>query len=225
MKALILVDIQNDFLPGGALAVPDGDAVIQVANKLQPHFDLVIATQDWHPEDHGSFAANHDGAAPGEVVDLDGLQQILWPVHCVQGTPGSDLAAKLHTQRVEKIFFKGTDAKVDSYSAFSDNAQRRSTGLGEYLNAVGVDEVYIMGLATDYCVLFSVLDACHGGFSTHVVVDGCRGVDLQVGDSDRAFQQMSKEGAQLLTSDDILQGRWPSGLAADEASSVSTVSL
>lgn len=203
-KALLLVDIQNDFLPGGALGVPEGDAVIAVANKLQPHFDHVIATQDWHPEDHGSFAANHPGCEMGETIALDGLQQILWPVHCVQNTPGSELAPDLHTEQVDKIFFKGTDSRVDSYSAFSDNAQRRSTGLGDYLTEQGIEEIYILGLATDYCVLFSVLDACHAGLNTHVVVDGCRGVDLQPGDSDRALRQMQKEGATLVTSDELL---------------------
>lgn len=204
MKALLLVDIQNDFLPGGALAVPDGDAVIPVANALQGEFETVVATQDWHPANHGSFAASHYGCSPGDVVELDGLEQILWPVHCVQDEPGSALAADLDTRGVKEVFFKGTDPLIDSYSAFADNAQRRSTGLGEYLERRGVEEIYILGLATDYCVLFSVLDACRVGFRTFVVVDGCRGVDLKQGDSERAFQAMADAGAQLIRSRDLL---------------------
>ncbi len=204
MEALLVVDIQNDFLPGGALAVDDGDAVIAVANALQPHFERVIATQDWHPADHGSFAANHTGKQPGELIELDGLSQILWPVHCVQGTPGSRLAADLETDGIEKIFYKGTDPRVDSYSAFADNAHRRKTGLGDYLQEQGIDSLYMLGLATDYCVLFSVLDACQAGLRTHVVVDGCRGVELQPGDSERALRQMQQAGAQLVDSREIL---------------------
>lgn len=204
MKALLMVDIQNDFLPGGALAVPDGDAVIPVANALQSVFARVIATQDWHPADHGSFAANHHAKSPGETIELDGLRQILWPVHCVQGSAGSTLAESLDTSSIEKIFFKGTDPLVDSYSAFADNAHRRSTGLGDYLEQSGVDEVYVLGLATDYCVLFSVLDACQAGLRTYVVVDGCRGVDLQPGDSERAFEAMRQAGATLIESSELL---------------------
>ncbi len=152
MKTLILIDIQNDFLPGGALAVPSGDHVIPVINRLQPQFELVVATQDWHPPDHGSFAANHPGRQVGDVIDLDGLQQILWPVHCVQNTHGAELAADLNTARVAKVFRKGTDSRIDSYSGFFDNGHRKTTGLGEFLKQQAVDEVYIAGLATDYCV-------------------------------------------------------------------------
>lgn len=205
MDALLMVDIQNDFLPGGALAVDDGDAVIAVANALQGRFERVIATQDWHPPNHGSFAANHPGKRPGEVIELDGLSQILWPTHCVQGTPGSELAPDLETDDIERIFYKGTDPKVDSYSAFADNAHRRSTGLGEYLRGQGIDTIYIMGLATDYCVLFSVLDARQAGLKTYVVEDGCRAVELAAGDGQRAFEKMREAGAQLLHSREILR--------------------
>ena len=164
MKALILVDLQNDFLPGGALAVPEGDRVIPVANKLQAHFDLVVATRDWHPPDHSSFAANHHGQKPGDWIDLDGVSQILWPPHCVQNSHGADLAAGLDTSKVRKVFFKGTDPRIDSYSTFFDNRHLKSTGLGDYLRERGVDEVYLMGLATDYCVKYSALDARGLGF-------------------------------------------------------------
>ena len=203
-KALILVDLQNDFLPGGALAVPDGNEVIPVANLLQLHFDLVVATQDWHPADHGSFAANHVGKEPGQLTELGGQPQVLWPVHCVQGSPGAELAPGLERAKIEKVFFKGVDRDVDSYSAFFDNAAQRSTGLAEYLRASGVSEVYVMGLATDYCVQFSAIDAAKLGFRTYAVEDGCRGVDLQPGDSSRAFEAMRRVGVEIVSSGEIL---------------------
>lgn len=213
-KALILVDLQNDFLPGGALAVPDGDQVVPVANLLQLHFDRVVATQDWHPADHGSFAANHAGKSPGELVQLSGQPQILWPVHCVQGTPGAELAPGLERPKIEKVFFKGIDREVDSYSAFFDNAAQRSTGLGEYLRDTGVTEVYVMGLATDYCVQFSAIDAAKLGFKTYAVEDGCRGVDLQPGDSERAFEAMRRAGIEIVSSGEILTAGSPFAAAA-----------
>ncbi len=203
-KALILVDLQNDFLPGGALAVPHGDEVIQVANLLQLHFDRVVATQDWHPDDHGSFAANHPGKSPGELIEFSGQPQILWPAHCVQGSPGAELAPGLERPKIEKVFFKGIDREVDSYSAFFDNAAQRSTGLAEYLRDTGVSEVYVMGLATDYCVQFSAIDAARLGFVTYAVEDGCRGVDLQPGDSERAFAAMRRSGIEIVSSGEIL---------------------
>ena len=192
MRALILVDIQNDFLPGGALAVPHGDEVVPVANRLSPLFGLVVATQDWHPRDHGSFAANHPGKKPGDVIELHGLRQILWPVHCVQGTPGADFAPGLDTSRIKRVFQKGTDPAIDSYSGFFDNGHRKSTGLGDYLLEQMVSQVLVMGLATDYCVKFTALDSIQRlGFSTYVIRDGCRGVNLQHGDTDRAFEEMT----------------------------------
>ena len=204
MQALILVDLQNDFLPGGALAVPEGDRVIPVANCLQEAFGRVIATKDWHPEDHGSFASQHPGHEVGEVIELYGLDQILWPDHCVQGTPGAEFAPGLETRRVEKVFYKGTDRQIDSYSAFYDNAHRRSTGLGEYLKAEGLGEIVLLGLATDYCVLFSVLDALELGFEVHLITDGCRPVDLEPGDGEHALDKMRERGATFVTSDDVL---------------------
>ena len=168
MKALILVDIQNDFLPGGALAVPDGDKVISIANKLQPAFPLVVATQDWHPANRGSFAASHSGKNVFEQLELNGLPQTLWPVHCVQSTKGAELAATLDRERIAKVFPKGTDAGIDSYSGLFDNGHRKSTGLGEWLKARGVTEVFVCGLATDYCVKFTALDAARLGFPTHL---------------------------------------------------------
>src|SRR5688572_15626086 len=154
--ALVLVDLQNDFCPGGALAVADGDRVVPLANALarSKKFDLVVATQDWHPPDHASFAANHPGREVGDHIDLEGLPQILWPAHCVQGTWGAGLHPALDATRIDKVFQKGIDPALDSYSGFFDNGHRRSTGLGDYLKAAGITDVYILGLATDYCVKF-----------------------------------------------------------------------
>ncbi len=203
MRALILVDIQNDFAPGGALPVPEGDAVVPIANRLQPQFDLVIATQDWHPADHGSFAASHPGHAPGEVIDLEGLPQILWPVHCVQNSPGAEFVPGLDMTRVERIFHKGTDPSIDSYSGFFDNGHRKATGLGDYLKGRGVTDVYVMGLATDYCVKFTALDARQLGFSTYLVEDGSRGVNLQPDDVRKAVDEMRAAGVTPVRSSEI----------------------
>jgi len=194
MNALIIVDVQNDFCSGGALPVPEGDRVVEAINRMQPKFDLVAATQDWHPTDHGSFAANHPGHSPGEQIELAGLPQILWPVHCVQGTWGAELHAGLDRSRIARVFHKGTDPGVDSYSGFFDNGRRTSTGLGEYLKDQGVTDVYVCGLATDYCVKATALDAAASGFKTHLLEDGCRGVELQPGDIERAIDAMREQG-------------------------------
>ena len=198
MKGLILVDLQNDFMPRGALAVPEGNAVVEVANRLVPHFDLVVATQDWHPPGHGSFASAHEGKNPGEIIDLDGLRQELWPDHCIQKGEGAAFHRDLNRKPVDRVFHKGTDPGIDSYSAFFDNAHRRSTGLNEYLKQNGVTAVYIMGLATDYCVKFSALDAVRLGIETYVVTDGCRGIDLNPGDIDKAWDEMRQAGVKLV---------------------------
>jgi nicotinamidase/pyrazinamidase len=200
MQTLILVDLQNDFCPGGALAVPDGDRVVPVANRLQHGFPLVVATQDWHPPDHGSFAASHRGKRPGEVLELAGLEQILWPVHCVAGTRGAAFHPDLDRARIAHVIRKGTERDLDSYSAFFDNAHRRATGLAGYLRAQGVEEIYLCGLATEYCVKFSALDAVGLGFRTHVVADACRGIDLQPGDTARALAEMRAAGIDVLES-------------------------
>lgn len=204
MKALVLVDIQNDFLPGGPLAVPRGDEVIAVANRLQRAFDLVVATQDWHPAAHGSFAANHPGRKPFEVGELGGLPQVLWPTHCVQATSGAAFSHDLDTSRIARVFPKGTDPEIDSYSGFFDNGHRKATGLDDYLRTQGVTEVYIAGLATDYCVKATALDARRLGFTTHLVVDACRGVDLTPGDVDRAVAEMRAAGVRIATSEQVL---------------------
>lgn len=204
MKALILVDIQNDFLPGGALAVPDGDAVIPIANQLQAAFPIVVATQDWHPANHGSFAANHSGKKAFEQIELNGLTQTLWPVHCVQNTAGAALAANLDQNRVAKIFRKGTDAGIDSYSGFFDNGHRRSTGLGDWLKEKAVTEVFVCGLATDYCVKFTALDAAQLGLKTSVIEDASRGVNLGSNDVKNAIAEMKSAGVSVVQSARLL---------------------
>ena len=203
MKALILVDLQNDFCPGGALAVKGGDQVIPVANELQKKFDLVFATQDWHPKDHGSFASNHPGKKPGDRVDLFGIEQILWPDHCVQGSQGAQFVLKLDTKKIARVFQKGTDKTIDRYSTFFDNGHRKSTGLENFLKEKNVDEVYLAGLATDYCVKYSALDAAKLGLKTNVIIDACRGIDLKPGDIDHAIEEMRRSGVRIVHSKDI----------------------
>ncbi len=204
MKALLLIDLQIDFCPGGALEVKEGDQVIPIANKLMEQFDLVVATQDWHPANHGSFAANHPWRRPGQVIDLHGLQQVLWPIHCVQDSFGAQFHPKLNQAGITKVFVKGTDPEIDSYSGFFDNGQRKATGMGEYLKEQGVTEVFVLGLATDYCVKFTALDALGLGFDTHLIVDASRGVNLQEGDVDRAVEEMQQKGINLTQSSELL---------------------
>ena len=203
MKALIVVDVQNDFCPGGALAVPEGDRVVPVVNGLMPRFDLVVATQDWHPADHGSFAANHPGRKPGEVIDLDGLEQIIWPVHCVEGTPGAEFHPDLNEAPFTRVFRKGMDKNIDSYSGFFDNGHRKATGLGDYLHEHGVTGVCVCGLATDYCVKATALDALELGFAACLVEDACRGVDLSPRDVERAIVQVTEAGGRVVRSTQI----------------------
>lgn len=203
MNALILVDMQMDFMPGGALAVPEGDLVVPLANRLMTHFELVVATQDWHPADHGSFASQHAGKQTGDVIDLEGLQQILWPDHCVQGTPGARLHPALDPSRLTRVFPKGMDPRIDSYSGFFDNGHRQATGLAAYLQQHDVRQVTIMGLATDYCVKFTAIDSIGIGFKTRLVADGCRGVDVTHGDVDRAIDEMRNAGVDIVHAVDL----------------------
>jgi len=203
MNALLLVDIQNDFLPGGALGVPDGDKVVPAANRLQKRFELVVATQDWHPANHGSFAANHPGRQPGDIIDLNGLSQILWPVHCVENTPGAAFAPGFDTRQVTQVFHKGTEPDIDSYSALFDNGHRKATGLGDFLKSRGVTDLFIAGLATDYCVKYTALDAIALGFRTHVIEDACRGVNLKADDVDQAIAEMKRAGVKVVRSRDL----------------------
>lgn len=202
-SALILVDLQNDFFPGGALAVNEGDEILPVVNRLlKMPFDYIVATKDWHPADHGSFADTH-GKNIGDHVLLAGVDQILWPVHCVQNTFGAEFASGWDASKVQNVFYKGTKKDIDSYSTFFDNGRRKSTGLDKVLHEVGIKKIYIAGLATDYCVKYSVLDAIQLGFDTYVVVDACRGVNLKDNDSRHALHLMEEAGATLLSSKDV----------------------
>jgi nicotinamidase/pyrazinamidase len=203
MKVLIIVDIQNDFLPGGALAVHEGDQIIPIVNRLIPQFEFVIATQDWHPPDHGSFASNHPGKNPGELIDLHGLQQVLWPNHCIQNTKGADFSAELNSKNIRKVFQKGTDQHIDSYSGFYDNGKMKDTGLNAFLTAQGIRQVYVVGLATDYCVKFTAIDAAAAGYDTHVIRDASRAVNLHKNDEAKALNEMRKKGIKIIDSSSI----------------------
>ena len=218
--ALVLIDIQNDFVQGGALAVKDGDAVVGVANELMESgervFDYVLASQDWHPPGHKSFASQHKSAKPGDLIDLGVLSQTLWPDHCVQGTKGSQFVHSLRVEHIDKVFRKGVNRDRDSYSAFFDNAsligERESTashlsgdtGLDKWLKQRDIKNLVFLGLATDYCVLFSVLDALKLGYQVTVVIDGCRSVEVMPGDGERALSTMKNAGARLMTALQLL---------------------
>jgi len=204
MNALIIVDIQNDFVEGGALAVPGGKELVPLINRLQPCFDLVVATQDWHPANHGSFAANHPGRKAFELIELGGLPQTLWPVHCVQNTPGADFIPGLDQSRWAAVFQKGIDPEVDSYSGFFDNGKRRATGLADFLKKQGVDQVFVVGLATDYCVKFTALDAVASGFKTTLIEGASKGVDLNPGDVKKAITEMGSAGVTIKQAVDFL---------------------
>ena len=195
--ALLVIDVQNDFCPGGALAVADGDAVLAAANRLMGAYDLVVATQDWHPPDHCSFASQHAGASLYDTVQIDGIAQTLWPDHCVQGTAGAALHAELDTRRVNLILRKGIRSVLDSYSAFFENDRRTATGLAGYLSGLGVRQVALCGLATDYCVCYSALDAARLGFSVEVLTGACRGVDVPAANIARALTQMRDAGIRI----------------------------
>ena len=213
MNVLILVDIQNDFCPGGALAVPRGDEVVAVANALtrSGRFARIVATQDWHPAEHGSFASNHEGRVPYELGVLAGLPQVLWPTHCVQHTKGAAFHSELDLARVDRVFFKGTDPAIDSYSGFFDNGRRKSTGLREWLAGQGVREVTVLGLATDYCVKATAMDALLAGFEVTLVEDGCRGVGLGPTDVTDALAAMRSAGVRFTSAARALAGG-PHGL-------------
>ncbi len=206
MKALILVDLQNDYLPGGALPVPDGDAVIPVAQQLAAGFPLVVATQDWFAPDHLSFASQHENRNVGEALELAGRLQTLWPDHCIRKTYGAELAAGLQPGIVSHVFRKGTERTRDSYSGFFDSVGQHSTGLGEFLKDQQVAEVFILGLATDHCVRHTALDAIRLGFYTSVIEDGCRAVELIPGDTEASLAEMREAGVEIVHSSGILAG-------------------
>jgi nicotinamidase/pyrazinamidase len=203
MKTLLIIDVQNDFLPGGSLEVPKGDEIIRVINRIQDKFDLVVATQDWHPANHISFASNHKDRKPFEEIELNGMSQILWPDHCVQNSFGSRFHQDLNMTKAEAIFRKGMDRQIDSYSGFYDNGRKKNTGLTGYLRERKAEELYFCGLAADVCVWYSVLDACKEGFSVTLVEDATKPID------EKAFGGIKKKmkdlGVKILTSEEIEQ--------------------
>jgi nicotinamidase/pyrazinamidase len=200
--ALIAVDVQNDFCPGGALAVAEGDRVVPVINTLGSRFDNVLLTQDWHPPGHVSFASSHPGRQPYETIILPYGPQVLWPDHCVPGTPGAAFHPALDTERAALIVRKGHNPKIDSYSALYENDHHTSTGLGGYLRERRLGRLFLAGLATDFCVLYSALDARREGFEVFVIDDAVRGIDLD-GSLARAWRALDEAGVRRIAADDL----------------------
>lgn len=205
MHALLIVDVQNDFCPGGALEVPKGDQVVPVINRLSKHFDHVIQTQDWHPKGHSSFASSHLDKDPFSVIEMPYGDQVLWPDHCVQGSKGAEFHADLVTTRTQLIIRKGFRKEIDSYSAFYENDNQTPTGLAGYLREREIDTLYACGLATDFCVKWSVLDGLKEDFDVTVIEDAVKGIDME-GSVAAAWKEMEEAGAGRLSSDDLLNG-------------------
>lgn len=201
MKTLAIIDVQNDFLPGGSLEVPGSDVILPHINRIMGEFDLVVAAQDWHPHNHGSFASQHPGRKPFEESTLNGLPQTLWPDHCVQGSPGAQFSAQLETRPIEAIFRKGTDPSIDSYSAFFDNGKRKSTGLADYLRGKGCTTLYLCGLAGDICVYFSAMDAIEQGFEVHFVEDAATPLNPEL--HRERLDELRQRGAKIVSSAQI----------------------
>jgi nicotinamidase/pyrazinamidase len=201
--ALIVVDVQNGFAPGGALAVPQGDAVVPVVNRIAPAFANVVLTQDWHPADHLSFASQHPGKQPFETVEMPYGMQVLWPDHCVRGTPGAELVPGLAVPHAALVIRKGMRREVDSYSAFLEADRKTATGLGGYLRERGIARVFVAGLATDFCVAWTALDARRQGFAALVIEDACRAIDTG-GSLAAAWKEMAAAGVERIHSGDIV---------------------
>lgn len=206
-KALIVIDLQNDFMPGGTLAVSGSDQIVPVINHILLGFELIIAVRDWHPSEHVSFAENHPGHKIGEVINLNRITQILWPAHCIAGTKGAEFSPGLNISRVDKIINKGVDPGIDSYSCFWDNEHLRQTELHAYLQKQEVTDVYLAGIATEYCVKYSVIDAVSHGYKTNVIIDACRGIELKKGDIDNAVKEMAERGARIINSFNLCSKR------------------
>lgn len=202
MRTLIIVDVQNDFIPGGSLAVPGGDRIVPVINRIIPAFDLVVATQDWHPVGHLSFASNHPGKEPFDKTDLDGMEQVLWPDHCVQGTVGADFHGDLEMRSVEAIFRKGTDRSIDSYSGFYDNGHNKSTGLAGYLREKGAMSLWFCGLAADICVFFTLKDALKEGFTVNLIQDATSPLDQET--FNNQLDELRSGGAIIMKAEELL---------------------
>ena len=199
---LIVVDVQNDFMPGGALAVPKGDEVVPVINRLAARFENIVLTQDWHPRDHASFASAHPGKKPFETIDLPYGKQVLWPDHCVQGTPGAALHSDLDVTKAQLVIRKGFHRNIDSYSGFVEADRKTSTGLAGYLKERGIKNLFVCGLATDFCVGWTALDARAAGFDTTVIEDASRAIDLD-GSCAKAWKDMQAAGVRRVNSDQV----------------------
>ena len=199
MKTLIIIDLQNDFIPGGALEVPGGDRIIPVINRLLEKFELVIATQDWHPENHMSFASNHQGKKPFDTIKWKGMDQILWPDHCIQNSPGAEFHTELDARKVEAIFRKGMDKNIDSYSGFYDNGHEKNTGLTGYLRERNAGELYFCGLAADVCVNFSIQDALKEEFSATLIEDATSPIDAD--EFEKIKKELTSRGCAIKSSD------------------------
>ena len=196
MNALILIDIQNDFLPGGSLEVPNGDEIIDNVNSIMDNYNIVVATKDWHPKNHISFASNHKNKKVGQKIKINNLDQMLWPDHCIKDSKGSEFPEKLDSHKIHKIFYKGVDSNIDSYSGFYDNGKIRSTGLSNFLKKSNINQVDIVGLATDYCVKYSSIDAYNEGFKTQVLCCCVRGISVET--TETAFKEMKDMGISII---------------------------
>lgn len=201
MNALVIIDLQNDFMPGGSLAVPKGDEIVSLINDLQEKFDLVVATQDWHPEGHASFATSHKNVKEFEVIKLQGLDQVMWPEHCIQNTAGAEFHPDLNTARIETIFRKGTNLNIDSYSGFFDNAHLKSTGLAGYLREKNIKNLFFAGLAAEYCVYFSIIDALDEGFNAVLIEDATRALNQE--EFEKAKLKILRKGGRIIESADL----------------------
>lgn len=201
-SALIIVDIQYDFLTGGSLAVENGNEIIPIINALQNHFSLVVATQDWHPDNHKSFASNHEDKNEFEIIDLNGNEQVLWPNHCVQGTDGALFFSELNEKRIEAIFRKGMDREIDSYSGFYDNGRKKNTGMAGYLKDRKIKNIFICGIASDFCVYYTALDGLSLDFNVFVVEDASRAIN-EAGNKE-AMADLRAKGAKIISSKEVL---------------------
>ena len=201
--ALLVVDVQNDFCPGGALAVPEGDAVVPAINRILGRFRVVVATQDWHPRGHISFASRHPGKNPFEVIEIQGTEQVLWPDHCLEGTQGADFHPGLNTTALRFVLRKGTNPDVDSYSAFLENDRKTATGLTGLLRELGVKRVFLSGLATDVCVRATALDGRRARFQVVVLEDACRPVDVPAGSLAKALEEMQDQGVRIIATGEL----------------------
>lgn len=203
MYALIVVDVQNDFCPGGKLEVPNGDEIIAPINRLTPYFEYIVQTQDWHPTNHSSFASNHINRKPFETIDVDYGKQVLWPDHCVQGSRGAEFHPMLETGNTNLFIRKGFRSEIDSYSAFYENDQATSTGLKGYLDSLKISTVFITGLATDFCVKWTALDAIKSGYNTYLICDAVKGIDID-NSVQKAMKEMYDSGVEFILSDYLI---------------------